>query len=176
MRPQKVYLIVLAVILAFCLVYFRSHSQGVISEERIKLAIEHENAGISNLKIKRIEEFKGNPLVLYSYDFLDGHYIACRHFDDNHRLSGGSGAHKVDRNQPLSIISFGCSEPEKYTITYGEIYNHNISSIEIKYNDGKRKVVKPENGTFIVISDNSPHEFTGIKAYDIQGKVLYHSP
>ena len=78
MKP-KILLPVLIILFAACVGYYITSSQDTVSVERVKLAIEHEIAGINNLNIYQIQQFRGNLLVLYSYDLGDGHYIACRH-------------------------------------------------------------------------------------------------
>ena len=174
MKP-KILLPVLIILFAACVGYYITSSQDTVSVERVKLAIEHEIAGINNLNIYQIQQFRGNLLVLYSYDLGDGHYMACRHLDKNYRLSGGSGPTRVDKRQPISITSFG-AEPEHYIISYGEIYEKKISTIELEYNNGEKKVVAPRNGAFLVASDNSINGLLNIKAFNSQGEVLYHLP
>jgi len=174
MKP-KILLPVLIILFVAYLGYHTIGGQDTVSVERVKLAIEHEMAGINNLNIHQIQQFRGNLLVLYSYDLGDGHYMACRHLDKNYRLSGGSGPTRVDKRQPISITSFG-AEPEHYIISYGEIYEKEISSIEVKYSNGERKVVTPRNGAFIVTSGNSSNGLLNIKAFNSQGEVLYHLP
>lgn len=151
------------------------NNQQTLSTKRIISIVEQEVKDTENLKILKIEQFRKSHLVLYNYDLGDGHYIACRFIDNNYRLSGGSGPTRVDKKQPLTIISFGDS-PEDYLISYGEIHNKNITSIEIIYSDEVSKVIKPQNNSFMVTSNNALNGLMTIKAYDSKGKLLYKLP
>lgn len=151
------------------------NNQKDVSIKRIKSSIEHETKGIKNLIIYRIEEFRGGRLVLYSYDLGDDHYISCRHLEKNYILGGGGGPVKVDKRQPFSITSFGV-DPDKYVISYGEIYNKDIASIEIVYSNGEKKIVKNQNQAFLATTNKSINVLKTVTAYDSSGKVIHHLP
>ncbi len=152
-----------------------NNNQEGVSEESIRLAIEPEISDIQNLDIKFIENFRGNPLVMYSFDLGDGHYIACRHVDKHNRLSGGSGPAKADTSQPLSVVSFG-SDTENYFITYGEVYDSSINTIEIIYDNGENKRVEPRDAAFLFVANQDVNGPVTLNAYDSTGQVVFSLP
>lgn len=176
MKSSKILSFILIVsILALLGYYALNNNREEVSEERIRLAIEHEVRGIKNLDIKIVEEFRGNPLVMYSYDLGDGHYIACRHLDKHNRLSGGSGPIQADTRQPLSVVSFG-SVSENYYITYGEVYDFSIDAIEIIYDNGEKKRFNPRNAAYLFIAEQDVNGLVTVNAYDSTGQLVFQLP
>lgn len=146
------------------------------TEDRIKNAIEHESGDVNNLTIYKIEEFRGNYLVLYCFDLADSHCLACRYINENNGLGGGSGPSIVDRSQPMSISHFA-NEPFNHVISYGEIYDTEIAAIDLEYRDGEIIRATPENGAFLVTADKNINQHPGIiRAYNNKGEVIFQLP
>ncbi|HVJ47732.1 hypothetical protein [Desulfitobacterium sp.] len=179
---------ILFIIIA-CLIFTTgcaTNKQDNISVDKDKLVsvLNEKYSTDKNLKlIGDNEKVEDNYITVVSYDDLaNTHYVDIVTFSVNKKDSSitflNNKGGRADTKQPLSISSAGeiFNNKNSYLITYGEVYDNKLSSIELEYNDGQKKTQEITNNGFLVITKGDFLGINKLSAFNQNNEVVYSFP
>lgn len=138
-----------------------------------------------NLKVILTKPFRGQLVVVYSYDVAgQGHFVDYRFIKKKNGaiqlLGGGGGIAETSAKMPLNFSSGGSTSStveDPYYFAYGEIFDERIKLVRVEYSNGTIVTDKIENAGYLtIIEEQDVRGVKKIEALDETSKVIYSIP
>jgi hypothetical protein len=166
--------------ITFLIIYFKPSNNTIeVNGDTVADILKKELSGKDNIVVHTLYKFDESKIVLYSYDFVNMHFLGYRFVENNQKelnLLGGS-EDIVDQSVRVTF-SNGFYDNQRTIITYGEIYDPTIEKIKIYYNDNSNIIVPNTKNAYVGVKSAIDTRLTPIKieGIDKQSKIVYTFP